>query len=59
MKKRSKQNNPEQKTRNGLNSQNIEAGSEFNLIDRAKKAYEDSGGQRVKSKMHVENDKYS
>ncbi|CEG28271.1 hypothetical protein [Bacillus sp. B-jedd] len=58
MKKRSKKNNPEQKTRNGRNSHDVEAGSEFNLIDRAKKAYEETGGQKAKSKMHVENHKY-
>lgn len=58
MKKRSKKNNPEQKTRSGYNSQDVEAGSEHNLIDRAKKVYEETGGQKVKSKMHVENHKY-
>ncbi|ALC89613.1 glycogen biosynthesis protein GlgD [Bacillus sp. FJAT-18017] len=55
MKKRSKQNNPEQKTRNGYNSQDVEVGTDLNLIDRAKEAYEKKGGQPVKSKMHVEN----
>lgn len=58
MKKRSKKNNPEQKNRNGRNSQDVEAGSELNIIDRAKKAYEETGGQKVKAKMRVENNKY-
>ncbi|RDU36138.1 MULTISPECIES: glycogen biosynthesis protein GlgD [Neobacillus] len=58
MKKRSKKNNPEQKTRNGYNSQDVEVGTDLDLIDRAKRAYEKTGGQPVKSKMHVENNKY-
>ncbi|MCM3587958.1 glycogen biosynthesis protein GlgD [Mesobacillus maritimus] len=54
MKKRSKQNNPEQKTRNGVNNQDMEFGSDRDLIKEAKKKYEKSGGQPVKSKFHPE-----
>ena len=53
MKKRSKQQNPEQKTRNG-----VEFGEDYDLLQKSKKAYEKVGGQPVKSKMHVENNKY-
>jgi hypothetical protein len=56
LKKRSKQNNPEQKTRNGHNNQDIELGQDFDLIKKSKKAYENTGGQPVKSKMHQEQD---
>ncbi|MHC0038937.1 glycogen biosynthesis protein GlgD [Pseudoneobacillus sp. C159] len=54
MKKRSKQNNPEQKTRNGINNQDLELGTDYDIIKQSKKAYENSGGQPVKSKMHQE-----
>ncbi|MBM4762635.1 glycogen biosynthesis protein GlgD [Bacillus sp. B15-48] len=54
MKKRSKQNNPEQKTRNGFNNQDVEFGSEYDPIKEAKKRYEKTGGQPVKSKFHPE-----
>ncbi len=54
MKKRSKQNNPEQKTRNGINNQDYEIGSDQNPVKEAKKKYEKSGGQPVKSKFHPE-----
>ncbi|ETI66577.1 hypothetical protein [Neobacillus vireti] len=54
MKKRSKQQNPEQKTRNGINNQDLELGQDFDLVKKAKKKYEQSGGQPVKSKMHQE-----
>jgi hypothetical protein len=54
LKKRSKQNNPEQKTRNGHNNQDIELGQDFDIVKQSKKAYENSGGQPVKSKMHQE-----
>ena len=40
MKKRSKQQNPEQKTRNGVNNKDLELGSDFDLIKQAKKKYE-------------------
>ena len=53
MKKRSKQQNPEQKTRNGVNNQDLELGSDFDLIKQAKKKYEKSG-QPIKSKIHPE-----
>lgn len=59
MKKRSKQQNPEQKTRNGINNQDIELGEDVNLIKQAKKQYEKSGGQPVKSKFHQEKDQSS
>lgn len=54
MKKRSKQQNPEQKTRNGINNQDIELGQDVDLIKQSKKKYEQTGGQPVKSKMHQE-----
>lgn len=54
MKKRSKQNNPEQKNRNGTNNQDIELGKDFDPIKESKKKYEQSGGQPVKSKFHPE-----
>lgn len=54
MKKRSKQQNPEQKTRNGLNNQDVEMGQDTDLVKQAKKKYEKSGGQPVKSKSHPE-----
>ena len=56
MKKRSKQQNPEQKTRNGINNQDIELGQDFDVIKQSKLKYEKSGGQRVKSKMHQESE---
>ena len=56
MKKRSKQNNPEQQTRNGINNQDIEFGQEYDVVKQSKKAYEQTGGQKVKSKMHQEPD---
>lgn len=59
MKKRSKQQNPEQKTRNGTNNQDIELGQDFDLVKQSKKKYENSGGQPVKSKMHQEQDQSS
>jgi hypothetical protein len=54
LKKRSKKNNPEQKTRNGINNQDLELGQDRDLIKEAKKKYEKTGGQPVKSKMHQE-----
>jgi hypothetical protein len=54
LKKRSKQQNPEQKTRNGLNNQDIEFGQDVNLVKQSKKKYEKTGGQPVKSKFHPE-----
>ncbi|MCM3767108.1 glycogen biosynthesis protein GlgD [Neobacillus niacini] len=59
MKKRSKQQNPEQKTRNGVNSNDLELGQDADLIKQAKKKYEQSGGQPVKSKFHQEKDQSS
>lgn len=59
MKKRSKQQNPEQKTRNGINSNDIELGQDVDLVKQSKKKYEQSGGQPVKSKMHQEQDQSS
>ncbi|MGG3466425.1 glycogen biosynthesis protein GlgD [Neobacillus pocheonensis] len=59
MKKRSKQQNPEQKTRNGINNQDLELGQDFDLVKQSKKQYEKSGGQPVKSKMHQEKDQSS
>lgn len=54
MKKRSKQQNTEQKTRNGINNQDLELGRDVDLVKQAKKKYENTGGQPVKSKMHQE-----
>ncbi|WP_394580419.1 glycogen biosynthesis protein GlgD [Cytobacillus firmus] len=54
VKKRSKQNNPEQKTRNGANNQDVEFGRDFDPVKQSKKNYEKSGGQPVKSKFHPE-----
>ena len=51
--KRSKQNNPEQKNRNGINNQDLEVGKEFDIVKQAKKKYE-TKGQPVKSKFHPE-----
>ncbi|NRD76186.1 glycogen biosynthesis protein GlgD [Bacillus sp. BRMEA1] len=59
MKKRSKQQNPEQKTRNGINSQDLELGKDVDLVKQSKKQYEKSGGQPVKSKFHQEKDQSS
>ncbi|MBN6889353.1 hypothetical protein ACUXCC_004343 [Cytobacillus horneckiae] len=54
VRKKSNQNNPEQKTRNGLNNQDTEFGQENNEVKLSKKKYEQSGGQKVKSKFHPE-----
>nr|WP_295970941.1 glycogen biosynthesis protein GlgD [uncultured Bacillus sp.] len=54
MKKRSKQQNPEQKTRNKQNHQDIELGKETDLVKLAKKKYEQNGAQPTKSKIHPE-----
>jgi hypothetical protein len=59
LKKRSKKNNPEQKTRNGVNSQDLELGRDYDVVKQAKKQYEKSGGQPVKSKMHQEKEQSS
>lgn len=53
VKKRSKQNNPEQKNRNGINNQDLEIGQDFDIVKQAKKLYEKKG-QPVKSKFHPE-----
>jgi hypothetical protein len=54
VKKRSKQQNPEQKTRNGINNQDLELGKDVDVVKQSKQKYEKSGGQPVKSKMHQE-----
>ena len=59
MKKRSKQQNPEQKTRNGINNQDVELGQDMDLVKQSKKNYEKTGGQPVKSKMHQEKNQSS
>ncbi len=59
MTKRSKQQNPEQKTRNGINNQDLELGQDFDLVKQAKKKYEKTGGQPAKSKFHQEKDQSS
>jgi len=53
VKQRSKKSNPEQKTRNGINNQDLEMGKDFNLVKQAKQIYENKG-QPVKSKFHPE-----
>jgi len=42
VKKRSKQNNPEQKTRNGINNQDVELGQDYDPMKQSKKKYEQS-----------------
>ncbi|MDQ1144673.1 MAG: glycogen biosynthesis protein GlgD [Bacillus sp. (in: firmicutes)] len=59
MKKRSKQQNPEQKTRNGVNNQDVEFGQDFDVVKQSKKKYEKTGGQPVKSKFHQEKEQSS
>jgi hypothetical protein len=54
VKKRSKQQNPEQKTKNGINNQDLELGQDVDVVKQSKLKYEKSGGQPVKSKMHQE-----
>ena len=53
VKQRSKQNNPEQKTRNGINNQDVEVGTDYDLVKQAKQKYENKG-QPVKSKFRPE-----
>lgn len=50
MKKRSKQNNPEQKTGN------LEFMGKNDVISKAKAKFKNSGGQPVKSEFHQEAD---
>jgi hypothetical protein len=59
LKKRSKQQNPEQKTRNGVNNQDVELGQDFDVVKQSKKKYEKTGGQPVKSKFHQEKNQSS
>jgi hypothetical protein len=59
LKKRSKQQNPEQKTRNGINNQDVELGQDADLVKQSKKNYEKTGGQPVKSKFHQEKNQSS
>lgn len=54
MKKRSKQNNPEQKTKNGVNSNDLELGEDYDPVIEAK-AKNAKKGQPIKSKQRVEN----
>jgi hypothetical protein len=53
LKKRSKQNNPEQKTRNASRNLDTEFGEEYNPVKKSKQNYAKQG-QQVKSKQHVE-----
>ena len=55
MKKRSKQNNPEQKTKNGVNSNDLELGQDFDPVIETK-ANNAKKGQPIKSKQRVENE---
>ena len=54
MKKRSKQNNPEQKTKNGVNNNDLEFGEDYDPVIKAK-AENAKKGQPIKSKQRVEN----
>ena len=53
VKKRSKQNNPEQKTKNAVNSNDIELGQDYDPKKVAKKKYLEKG-QPIKSKQRTE-----
>jgi hypothetical protein len=53
LKKRSKQNNPEQKTRNEFRNLNTEFGQEYNPVQQSKKRY-DQSSQPIKSKQRNE-----
>ena len=53
MKKRSKQNNPEQKTKNGINSNDVEFGQDFDPVKKSKQNYLKKG-QPIKSKQRPE-----
>ena len=53
MKKRSKQNNPEQKTKNGVNSNDVEFGQDFDPVKKSKQNYQKKG-QLIKSKQRPE-----
>ncbi|MCM3164570.1 glycogen biosynthesis protein GlgD [Metabacillus litoralis] len=55
MKKRSKQNNPEQKTKNGVNSNDLELGQDYDPIKETK-AKNAKKGQPIKSKQRVEDE---
>ncbi|GER66475.1 hypothetical protein BpJC7_06820 [Weizmannia acidilactici] len=52
--KRSKQQNPEQKTKNGVNNQDIEAVLDYDPVKELKKK-NSKKSQPVKSKQHNEN----
>ncbi|MEI5908801.1 glycogen biosynthesis protein GlgD [Bacillus spongiae] len=53
VKSRSKQNNPEQKTRSAERSLDTEFGKEYNPVKAAKKKYEKQS-QPITSKQHTE-----
>ncbi|MDQ0231160.1 glycogen biosynthesis protein GlgD [Metabacillus malikii] len=57
MKKRSKQNNPEQKTKNGVNSNDLELGRDYDPV-KLVKAKNAKKGQPIKSKQRDESHKY-
>lgn len=42
------------KTRNGVNNQDMELGTDYDPVKQSKKNYEKTGGQPVKSKFHPE-----
>lgn len=54
MKKRSKQNNPEQKTKNGINNQDMEVGQDYDPVKELKKQ-NSKKSQPIRSKQHIEN----
>ncbi|ASS98482.1 MULTISPECIES: hypothetical protein [Geobacillus] len=51
MKRRLKQTNPEQKTPSGQNNNDLELGQDFDPVKLAKKQYEKTGGQPIRSKQ--------
>ena len=53
MKKRSDQNNPEQKTKNWINSNDVEFGKDFDPVKKSKQNYLEKG-QPIKSKQRPE-----
>ncbi|MGE8206262.1 glycogen biosynthesis protein GlgD [Heyndrickxia sp. NPDC080065] len=53
MDKRSKKNNPEQKTKNGINNQDMEAGQDYDPVKELKKKNAKKS-QPIRSKQHIE-----
>lgn len=53
MAKRSKKNNPEQKTKNGTNNQDLELGKDYDPVKQLKKQNAKKS-QPIRSKQHIE-----